>query len=98
LHGAPPPRTGEASALTALLCVTMACMTTCANQAATRKCAGCGYRFRPSGGELYCCDRCALPDAMYAIYTGLRRFAQEQASLVKPIGAAEPSRAHPGRP
>jgi hypothetical protein len=43
-----------------------------------RRCAGCGHRFRPAGGELYCCDRCALPDAMYAIFTGLERFAAEQ--------------------
>jgi hypothetical protein len=46
-----------------------------AAQPVTRKCAGCGYRFRPEGGELYCCDRCALPDAMRAIYAGLDRYA-----------------------
>jgi hypothetical protein len=45
----------------------------------TRKCAGCGHRFRPAGGELYCCGRCAVPDAMASIYSALERFAGQQA-------------------
>jgi hypothetical protein len=52
----------------------------------TRKCAGCGYRFRPEGGELYCCDRCAIPDAMNAIYAGLQRFAAAQRPAQRPPG------------
>jgi len=63
----------------------------------TRKCAGCGYRFRPVGSELYCCRRCQLPGARRWVHAGLERFAAvDNAARQAATGpTASPARSSP---
>jgi rubredoxin len=44
----------------------------------TRRCAGCGWTFRPASPERYCSAACESRIAMQGIYAGLPQAAAER--------------------